>query len=266
MMKVLGNTPYKAHLRARGLRPATVAAYTGWVQRLTTWLGHDPATATTEDLEAWIAAHDWAPNSHQKAVQAIQYFYRWLTVTGRIDADPAATLTPARKPRPVSRPCPEDVYATALDNAHGQSWWRLRLAGETGLRRGELAAVHSRDAQLLAGGWALHVVGKGGVQRRVPLPDDLAAWLGVQHGWVFPNRTGGHLCAGSVGRWYARHLGRNVHSLRHRYASMCYRQGHDIESVSALLGHASVATTQHYLTVAEDDLRAAASGAWTDAA
>ena len=261
----LVSTLYESHLKARGLRPATVVAYCGWLHRLTTWLDHDPATATTEELEAWIASHDWAPNSHAKAVQAIRYYYRWLHETGRIASNPAATLVPARSPRPISTPCPEDEYQAALANAHGQAWWRLRLAAETGLRRGELAAVHSDDAQLLTSGYALHVVGKGGVHRWVPLPDDLAQWLSVQHGWVFPAADGGHLPPGSVGRWYARRLGRNVHSLRHRYASMCYRAGHDIESVSALLGHASVATTQNYLSVADDDLRAAAAGAWVRA-
>lgn len=265
MGTVFVSAVYQAHLKARGLRPATVTAYAGWLHRLADWLGHDPDTATTEQLEGWIAAHDWSPNSHSKAVQAIRYYYRWLCDTGRRQDNPAATLTPARSPRPVSHPCPEDIYADALARAHGQDWWRLRLAGETGLRRGELAAVHSDDAQLLTSGYVLHVVGKGGVTRFVPLPDDLAAWLTVQHGYVFPAADGGHLPAGSVGRWYARHLGRNVHSLRHRYASMCYRSGHDIESVSALLGHASVATTQNYLAVADDDLRAAAAGAWVAA-
>lgn len=256
------NGGYEAHLQARALRPATINAYLGWVRRLEQWLGRPAATASTSDLEGWIAAHQWSPNTHQKATQAVKYYYRWLHQTGRIESDPAVSLVPARSPRPISRPCAEDAYRAALDHASGQTWWRLRLAGETGLRRSELAAVHSTDVQQLASGKALHVTGKGGVQRWVPLPDDLALWLSMQHGYVFPGAGNAHLCAGSVGRWYARHLGRNVHSLRHRYAHLAYRSGHDIEAVAALLGHASVSTTQHYLSAAEDDMRVAAAGAW----
>lgn len=261
-----GDLPqYRAHLAARNLRPITINCYCAWVRRLSDWLPCPVDEATPTDLEAWIAAHQWSPNTHQKAVQAIQYYYRWLVATGALAVDPSADLRPARSPRPISRPTPEDAYQAALAAARGQDYWRLRLAADTGLRRSELAAVHSSDVQRLAVGQALHVVGKGGVERWVPLPEDLAAWIRMQRGWAWPAGDG-HLTPDGVGKWYARHLGRNVHSLRHRYAALCYRAGHDIEAVSALLGHASVATTQHYLSVADDDLRLAASHAWTPAA
>ena len=44
---------YRSHLAARGLRPATIRAYTQWVDRLSP----HPDTLTCEDIEAWIAAH-----------------------------------------------------------------------------------------------------------------------------------------------------------------------------------------------------------------
>lgn len=50
----------------------------------------------------------------------------------------------------------------------------LRLGAECGLRRFEIAKVHSRDVMRDLVGWSLVVVGKGDKQRIVPIGDDLA--------------------------------------------------------------------------------------------
>lgn len=52
-----------------------------------------------------------------------------------------------------------------------------------------------------------------------------------------------------------------AHQLRHRFASAAYRATHDIRSVQELLGHASVATTQVYVAVPGEALRAAVAAA-----
>ena len=142
----------------------------------------------------------------------------------------------------------------------------IPLAAETGLRRAELAAVHSGDVHDLVTGPCLRVHGKGGVVRWVPLPADLAAWIRMQRGHVFWARDGSHITPSACGHWYHRVLGMHVHALRHRYATMAYHQSHDINAVSKLLGHADVSTTQIYVDVPTEDLVAAASGAWDHAA
>ena len=254
------------HLRARGLRPATIDAYTGWVRRLASWADADPATLTADELERWLAQHpDWKPWTHAKAVAAVSYYFRWLVRTGRRDDDPAADLRPARRPQPCPDPCPQDVYANALDHAQGQDYWRLRLAADTGMRRAELARCHSSDVAQLVTGPTLRIDGKGGRVRWVPIPDDLAQWLTFQRGYAFPVGDR-HMTPMGVGSWYRRHLGLHVHALRHRYATLAYQQGHDLNAVRQLLGHSDAATTQCYLAVADEDLRRAASGAWADAA
>ena len=49
----------------------------------------------------------------------------------------------------------------------------------------------------------------------------------------------------------------NAHSLRHRYATTTYAATHDLLLVSKLLGHASVETTQRYIAMPDERLRAA---------
>ena len=253
---------YRRHLRSRGLRPATVRAYSSWLARLEAWADRDLLELTTDDLEQWLTSHDWAPASHAKAVQALRAFYQWAHLSERIDTNPAAGLRGARVPHGVPDPCPEHVYRAALGRASGETYWRLRLAGDTGLRRAELAEVHSRDVRELQGGPVLRVVGKGGRTRNVPLPPDLAQWLAMRHGYVFPGRAKPTMSPGAVGRWYTQHLGVHPHSLRHRYATRAYHATHDIDAVRVLLGHSSVAPTQVYVEVADDDLTASARGAW----
>ena len=50
--------------------------------------------------------------------------------------------------------------------------------------------------------------------------------------------------------------GYGVHSLRHRYATRLYGATHDLLLVSRLLGHESVETTQVYVCLPDEGMRA----------
>lgn len=53
-----------------------------------------------------------------------------------------------------------------------------------------------------------------------------------------------------------------MHKLRHRFATRAFRHGgRNLLAVQRLLGHSSVATTQRYTAVDDDELRAAALAA-----
>jgi site-specific recombinase XerD len=82
-------------------------------------------------------------------------------------------------------------------------------------------------------------------------------------GYAFPSVDGGPITPDAMGRRIARALpGKwSAHSLRHYYAGSVYRASHDIRSVQQLLGHASIATTEIYTHINDDDLHAAVS-AW----
>lgn len=65
-----------------------------------------------------------------------------------------------------------------------------------------------------------------------------------------------------VSRWYARakvdpHHGHSVHAWRHTFATLAVRSGADLPTVKDLLGHASVATTEIYIKVANVQAAAA---------
>lgn len=255
---------YAEYLTACGHPAGTVEQYTGWPRRLLRDTGADTADVTSAHLVGWLASHDWAPNTRRKAMQGLRLFFAWALATGRRDDDPTAVLKPVRGAKPVPRPCPQDVYSTALAAASGDDYYRLRLAAETGLRRAELAAVHSDHVTHGPLGAVLWVDGKGRRQRHVPLSSDLAAWVKGLHGWVWPSPHGGHMIASTVGKRYRGLLGGRwtTHTLRHRYATVAYAEHRDIEAVRRLLGHDSVRTTQMYVDTADAQLRLVASATW----
>ena len=155
----------------------------------------------------------------------------------------------------------------------------LRLAAEAGLRRAEVALVRTSDVFITGGTAQLVVHGKGGKQRIVPISNELAeqvrrgaaghtpetaAYGWGTSGWLFPDSAGGHLTPAWVGAIVANALpdGYTMHTLRHRFATRAYRGTRNLRAVQTLLGHASIATTERYTAVDDDEIRAAAASAW----
>jgi len=147
----------------------------------------------------------------------------------------------------------------------------MRLAAEAGLRRAEVARISTRDLVGDVDGAQLVVHGKGGRQRVVPIMETLAEKIrqgaaghtpgAPASGYLFPNgrRGDSHVCERTTGQLVSDALpdGWTMHSLRHRFATRAYRGTRNLRAVQALLGHASVATTERYTQVDPDEIRAA---------
>ena len=134
----------------------------------------------------------------------------------------------------------------------------VRLAAEIGLRRGEVARVHSRDLSRDLVGWSLLVHGKGSKTRIIPLTHSLAeALLALPYGYVFPGRDQGHLSPQYVGKLVGAALppGVTMHSLRHAFASRGFARTRNLVAVQRALGHASPETTIRYIMLPEEDVR-----------
>jgi integrase/recombinase XerC len=120
------------------------------------------------------------------------------------------------------------------------------------------------------------VLGKGGVERVVPLPsaarDALAAYLDVRaagRAGSLPLFTALRARGGVWARLGVRDVRRvlrararevgltdrvHPHRLRHSYATHLLDMGADLREIQELLGHASLATTEKYTAVSMDRL------------
>lgn len=220
----------------------------------------DPWAATTELMVGWLASQEWGLETKRSHRAALTTFYRWAHATGRIGHDPAALLPPIQPGQHLPRPAPEHVVADAIRGARADVALMLRLAAFQGLRRGEIARVHTGDVEPDAVGWSLRVFGKGRKERVVPLLDDIARALRARPaGFVFPGNDHGHLSPAWVGRLMSEALpqGWTAHTLRHRFGTSAYRGSRDLLAVQALLGHARPETTKRYVELSRDALRAA---------
>jgi integrase/recombinase XerC len=247
-------------LIAAGQTQQTIASRRQQLSCAARALGPDPWSVTSESLAEYATAQDWSRETRRTNYAALRGFYRWAVVRGHIDCSPAAQLPRVKAADPCPRPAPEMVYATAKAYACRRTLLILRLAGETGMRRAEIAQVHSDDLSADLLGHSLMVHGKGGKLRMVPLPDDLAAAIAHADGWLFPGDDHGHLSPRWVGKLAAQALSGKwtLHTLRHRFATKAYA-GRDLLAVQQLLGHSSPATTQRYIATDAHRMRTAAA-------
>lgn len=153
----------------------------------------------------------------------------------------------------------------------------LAMLFSTGMRVSELCSLN-RDMVSTERG-ELSVRGKGGKVRPVFLSEDalvhVASWLKertdldpavfirIPRNLSFGKYDNLRLTARSVQRIVQMHataagiVGKHVspHTLRHSFATDLLRNGADIRSVQAMLGHSSVTTTQIYTHVTDKGLR-----------
>jgi site-specific recombinase XerD len=145
----------------------------------------------------------------------------------------------------------------------------MELFYSSGLRLSELAALDVADVDLFTE--SIRVLGKGRKERVCPvgLPaleaiSRYRATGNVHSGPLFINKARRRISTRSI--WlilkrYLRHtsipISISPHKLRHSFATHLLDRGADLRSVQALLGHASLSTTQIYTHVTVERLKKA---------
>lgn len=254
-------------LKAAGLSAQTIKSRRYKMVHLAALLmPSGPEDVTTEQIVQVFARQQWKPETRKAYRNTISSFFRWLHKSGRRSDDPSLDVPRVKKPHAHPRPCPDRYIAVAMEMATSSERLMIRLGAECGLRRGEIARVHSDDVVADSAGRSLIVRGKGDKQRIVPLPDDLAGIIMDARGYLFPGRFGGHVEESYVGDHISRLLpdGYAAHTLRHRFATTAYAATHDLFVVAELLGHESVEITEHYVAMPDGRLREATAAVRLD--
>lgn len=254
---------YATHLRAAGAAHRTMLLrldHADEILRLA-----DPEHITTGRLEAWMQppGRTYCPETLKSRRSSARRFFQWLHENGHVSADPTTRLHAISVIPPPPRVIPDRAMITALACATARDRAAILLARYACLRLTEISTLKVEHRE----GDALRVHGKGGRVRIVYMHPDLRRALDVLEdenggrGWYFPGLgTASHIHPQSMYKIIRRLTGWNPHSLRHAGATAAYRATKDLRAVQLMLGHASLATTQRYLSLDEDALRAVAAG------
>lgn len=236
------------------------------LRRFAVLSGLEPFEVDVHDLIAHLSAPGWSPGTRRSVRTSLRAFYSWARALELIETNPSDLLPTVTAPVGKPRPASDSVLAVGLSATDERVRLMIELGARAGLRCCEIAVVSTSDIQGEAGRRSLLVHGKGGKERYVPISDELAEEiLERPAGFAFPGQIDGHLSAAYVSKMMSRALGHGgtAHPLRHRFATRALRSsGGNLRIVQELLGHASVATTQIYTQVDDDELRAAALSAY----
>lgn len=280
----------ETHCSARGLRPRTIAAYDAALRQFHEYnrvvhRDKTPDAITARDVLEYVQHLREARNNGDSAVNRtvtiLKNFYRAMVAMGHLDTNdnpmaafPSIKAAPRKLPvtysdeeieKLLSLP-PDDTVLGLRDRAI------LALLYGTGIRVSECAYLTEGDVDLDS--CTITVTGKGGHERSLPLNERVASAMMVyrhHRGPALPRapffrsrRSNG------MSRWaiYDRvriwgcraRINKRVspHRLRHTFATHLVRTGTNLVTIRDLLGHRLITSTQVYLHVTAEDLRAAA--------
>lgn len=213
---------------------------------------------------------------------ALRSFYKFLVLRQGLANSPVAgvQLPKPDKQLPVVLSVAQIEQLLSLPLTLGPdpkspAWLRLRDAAilelfySCGLRISELLALDVADVDFV--GETLQVMGKGSKERVVPIGGPAVAAIqryrqeaAVTSGPLFLSKRRTRITQQAVDQLLKKYLklsdipfAISPHKLRHSFATHLLDAGADLRSVQALLGHASLSTTQIYTHVTKDRLKQA---------
>lgn len=270
------------HCRSeRRLAAHTLRAYAGDLRELCDFIaelrGREPVVGDLDarTVRAWLAARHrtLSPVSIARRLSTLRGFGEWMRRMGLVpDNEVAQIASPKRRSKLAAVLSEEDVQ-DMIEQPHrdGPRGVRDRALLEViygaGLRVSEACALDLGHLEREGGALRVRVVGgKGGKDRIVPLGTPalhaIDAWLAVRPQLMRATSPAQALwIADRGGRLGVREARRIVvdrsistgarariapHGLRHSFATHLLESGCDLRSIQAMLGHASLSTTQRY--------------------
>ena len=258
--------------------PRTVDAYRRDLAAIAQWLGRPVGSATTAELERYLAelrAAGLSGATIARRAAAVRAFFRHRVLLGTRADNPAADVTLPRRTRRLPRTLSPGEAERLIQAATGTTPRALRDAALLellyggGLRVGEAVGLERGAVDLDQR--LVRCAGKGSKERIVPVGRRAAEALrrylayGRPHldrrgrPELFLNAQGGALTRAGVFLILRRAAARaglepervHPHLLRHSFATHLLEGGADLRSVQEMLVHTDLATTEIYTHVTD---------------
>lgn len=245
--------------QVRGLSPRTCQEYEKELRAFATWAkaeGLKWSTITKQDVDrhtSMLTERGLKPATVKKRVAAIRGIYNYFVHEGLLNTNPARFCsTPKLAERLPDRAdvAQLDAYLSTWPSTGDEEGMHLAVAImlETGVRAGELLSIKAEDIDPAA--HTITVIGKGNKERIVyygaRTAFALQAYNHASRGPIFAGWTDAKL------RWEMyREVGPyaprcHPHMLRHTFASVMINRGMDVKTLSTIMGHQHMETTEIY--------------------
>lgn len=256
----------------------TIKAYQSNLEAFEAFVLQQDATGLLEkasygEIRAWIVALinlGNSPRTVNRKISALRSYYKFLMRNGTILISPLkehkALKMASKVPLPFSQEEIKNLFESDLFSETYTgilSKTMIQLLYYTGIRRSELVALKTEDIDFSKA--LIKVLGKRNKERLLPLlpeiKDQLHLLLETQKelkviredSFFFVNEKGKKLSTAFVYQTVKTYLSevstktkRSPHVLRHSFATHLLDQGADLNAIKDLLGHSSIAATQHY--------------------
>jgi integrase/recombinase XerC len=224
------------------------------------------------------------PLTLKRRVATLKHFYQYLIDEHLITINPFALLRTPKAGKSLPTPVNDQVVQTLLKQPVEDAsilWMRdlalVELLYGSGLRASEVVSLTMQDMNLQQR--MLRILGKGNKQRMVPITKPCQQSISLYLRDVRPVLIANLDASKVTNHVFLNHLGQRLtvrglqfilkqrmrksgqleglhpHQLRHTFATQMLDQGADLRTIQALLGHATINTTQIYTHVSKEALQ-----------
>ena len=243
-----------------------------------------------QDIHAFLSylerVYDSKATTRARKVASIRVYFNYLTAkANRLEINPAQNLESPKLGKRLPKYLSQEESMSLLTTIRGNQTDRneerdyaiTTLFLNCGMRLSELVGISLKDIDF--GEAKLNVIGKGNKERTIYLNNAciraINDYLSVRPKQVIKDEDGKEplfvserrqrISNRNVQKIIKEELLRagldtkkySVHKLRHTAATLMYQNGVDIRALQELLGHESIATTQIYTHVNNDQIRSA---------
>lgn len=223
------------------------------------------STIGREEVDGFMAkmtAEGKTPATINRHVSSIRAIYRYFIRQGLMKTNPMRYASRKKQEKKQPRTIPTEDLVTATEHASGTLRIMLLILCTTGCRIQEMLDINAHDINQEEQTIIIH--GKGKKERKVfATPEELKEIKAYAEGR--PGKIFGDIDQRTVRHYIWEHLKRyssapqlSPHAIRHTLATNMAKHGANVTTISKLLGHENISTTQKYIDMSQQDIKAAA--------